>query len=230
MAGWPLPLKQALNAAWQAETLPEVEPRALWGTINRVWASKWNERAYYSRVSNGIDHDDLSIAVLIQRVVEADYAYVIHTVNPLNGSNDEIFAEVVLGMGETLVGNYPGRAFGFTCNKMSLECSILSYPSKSTGLYGHGVIFRSDSNGEDLEKFAGAGLYDSYLAEEPQKCLLNYTEAPLVQDDSFRQRMMRKIAQIGLEVEQACGSPQDIEGAIEQDKFYVVQTRPQVGL
>ncbi len=226
----PDPLRHALSAAWQATALPPVEPGQLWGTINRVWASKWNDRAYYSRVANTIPHQDLSIAVLIQQVVEADYAFVIHTVNPLNGSDDEIFAEVVLGMGETLVGNYPGRAFGFICTKQDLQCSTLSYPSKSRGLYGHGVIFRSDSNGEDLEEFAGAGLYDSYLAEAPQKRLLDYTEEPLVQDTQFRQRMMRDIAKIGLEVEQACGTPQDIEGAIQQGKYYVVQTRPQVGL
>ena len=223
-------LQQALSTTWQAEALPAVEPSSLWGTINRVWASKWNERAYYSRVSNSIAHDDLSIAVLIQQVVEADYAFVIHTVNPLNGSEDEIFAEVVLGMGETLVGNYPGRAFGFTCNKKGLKCSVLSYPSKSIGLYGHGVIFRSDSNGEDLDEFAGAGLYDSYLVEEPEKRLLDYTDEPLVQDETFRQHMMHEIAQIGVVVEEACGSPQDIEGAVEKGDFYVVQTRPQVGL
>ncbi|HKN55331.1 MAG TPA: type I polyketide synthase, partial [Amycolatopsis sp.] len=77
---------------------------------------------------------------------------------------DEVFAEVVLGLGETLVGNYPGRALGFVCRKADLALEVLSYPGKSVGLYGRGVIFRSDSNGEDLEGFAGAGLYDSFLA------------------------------------------------------------------
>ncbi len=60
------------------------------------------------------------MAVLIQQVVEADYAYVIHTANPLTGNRDELYAEVVLGLGETLVGNYPGRALGFVCRKADL--------------------------------------------------------------------------------------------------------------
>src|SRR6266403_519764 len=114
------------------------------------------------------------MAVLIQQVVEADYAFVIHTVNPLTGNREEIYAEVVLGLGETLVGNYPGRALGFVCRKADLVPQILTYPGKSLGLYGKGVIFRSDSNGEDLEGFAGAGLYDSFLAEEPQTRTVNY--------------------------------------------------------
>ena len=40
------------------------------------------------------------MAVLVQQVVSADYAFVIHTVNPLNNNQDEVFAEVVLGLGE----------------------------------------------------------------------------------------------------------------------------------
>jgi alpha-glucan,water dikinase len=36
------------------------------------------------------------------------------------------------------------------------------YPSKSDGMFvRESLIFRSDSNGEDLEGYAGAGLYDS---------------------------------------------------------------------
>lgn len=39
---------------------------------------------------------------------------------------------------------------------------LLGYPSKSVALtVPETLIFRSDSNGEDLEGYAGAGLYDS---------------------------------------------------------------------
>jgi alpha-glucan,water dikinase len=163
-------------------------------------------------------------------VVPADYAFVIHTANPLTGARAEIFAEVVLGMGETLVGNYPGRALGFVCRKDDLKLELLSYPSKSIGIYGKGVIFRSDSNGEDLEGFAGAGLYDSFLAEEPEQRLLDYRDEKLIWDATFRDELLRSIARVGLEVERLLGSAQDIEGAIAGGKLHVVQTRPQVGL
>jgi alpha-glucan, water dikinase len=136
----------------------------------------------------------------------------------------------VLGMGETLVGNYPGRALGFVCRKADLKPELLSYPGKSVGLYGKGVIFRSDSNGEDLEGFAGAGLYDSFLAEEPSHRLLDYRQEKLVWDLKFRDELLRSIARVGLEVERLLGSAQDIEGAIAGGEIHVVQTRPQVGL
>jgi alpha-glucan, water dikinase len=201
-----------------------------WNRIKQVWASKWNERAVLSRARMGVPHDSLFMAVLIQEIVPADYAYVIHTVNPSSDNKNELFAEVVLGLGETLVGNYPGRALSFVWDKSAKKATILSYPSKSVGLYGSGLIFRSDSNGEDLEGYAGAGLYDSVLLDNPRAAALDYSNENLIWDQSFREELLTKIAQVGLEVERACGSPQDVEGATAGGKFYVVQTRPQVGL
>lgn len=225
----PAALQQALRQAWGQAGLPAVPWEKTWTAIRRVWASKWNDRACFSRRAQGIPHDSLQMAVLIQQVVPADYAFVIHTHNPINGNAGEIFAEVVLGMGETLVGNDPGRALGFVCRKEDQQLEILSYPGKSRGTYGKGVIFRSDSNGEDLEGFAGAGLYDSFLAEEPEDRVLDYQKEKLVWDPKFRDELLRSIARIGLEVERVLGSAQDIEGAVAGGQFYVVQTRPQVG-
>jgi alpha-glucan,water dikinase len=88
-----------------------------WECITRVWASKWNGRAYLSRRAMGIPDSDLVMAVLIQQVVDAEYSFVIHTTNPLTGKGDEVYAEIVLGLGETLVANYPGRALSFSCGK-----------------------------------------------------------------------------------------------------------------
>ncbi len=201
-----------------------------WRCIKSVWASKWNERAYLSREARGIPHEDLFMAVLVQEVVEADYAFVIHTANPFTGDRDELYAEVVLGLGETLVGNYPGRALCFTSKKESQEAQVLAYPSKSTGLFGSGLIFRSDSNGEDLAGYAGAGLYDSFMLVPPRKVSLDYTNEPLVWDEDFRKNLMIAISKIGIAVEDALGCAQDIEGAYRQGKYCVVQTRPQVGL
>lgn len=60
----------------------------------QVWASKWNERAYFSTRKVGVNHSDLSMAVLVQEIIQADYAFVIHTTNPSTGDESEIYAEV----------------------------------------------------------------------------------------------------------------------------------------
>src|SRR6185503_15970950 len=227
----PKDLKEALQATMSNAGLNWPDDwEKTWSCIKRVWASKWNDRAFLSRKRMGMPHEALFMAVLIQSVVQADYAFVIHTVNPSTGNANELFAEVVLGLGETLVGNYPGRALSFVCDKTTGKQTLLSYPSKSAGLYGGGLIFRSDSNGEDLAGYAGAGLYDSVLLDEPRHVALDYTQEPLVWDEAFRQNVLGTIGRIGLEIERVCGSPQDIEGAVTQGKYYVVQTRPQVGI
>ena len=201
-----------------------------WMSIKRVWSSKWNERAYLSRMARGIPHEALFMAVLIQEVVEADYSFVMHTVNPFTGDRDEIYAEVVLGLGETLVGNYPGRALSFTCRKREHEPQLLTFPSKSVGLFGGGLIFRSDSNGEDLADYAGAGLYDSVMLQPPREVPLDYSRESLIWNEDFRKNLLVTIAVIGTMIEKAMGSPQDIEGACSKGNYYVVQTRPQVGI
>ena len=55
-------------------------------------------------------------------MVPAAYAFVIHTHNPTNNSAEEVFAEVVLGLGESIVsGLVPGAALSFKCPKSALD-------------------------------------------------------------------------------------------------------------
>ncbi|KAI8527034.1 hypothetical protein RHMOL_Rhmol12G0045200 [Rhododendron molle] len=201
-----------------------------WLAIKKVWASKWNERAYFSTRKVKLDHEYLCMAVLVQEIINADYAFVIHTTNPSSGDSSEIYAEVVKGLGETLVGAYPGRALSFICNKNDLNSpQVLGYPSKPIGLFiRRSIIFRSDSNGEDLEGYAGAGLYDSVPMDEEEKVVLDYSSDQLIKDADFRRSILTSIAGAGNAIEELYGSPQDIEGVVRDGKIYVVQTRPQM--
>lgn len=215
-----------------------------WRALVKVWASKWNERAFVSLRNVGIAHCDLRMSVLVQPVVDADYAFVIHTANPSTGDTTELYAEVVAGLGEVLVGNYPGRALSFAIKKASpLEAKsgtylaldarpeVLGFPSKSVQLKipRDTLIFRSDSNGEDLDGYAGAGLYESVPMDPENETFTDYANDPLVRDEKFRDDVLTKIAQAGVAIEAALdGVAQDIEGVVKDGEIYVVQTRPQV--
>jgi alpha-glucan, water dikinase len=201
-----------------------------WQCIKLVWASKWNERAYYSRRSMGVPDENLMMAVLVQEVVPADYAFVIHTANPITGDRDELVAEIVVGLGESLVGNHPGRAFGFRRHRSKGATQITSFPSKSEGLFGQGLMFRSDSSGEDLMGFAGAGLYDSFMLPQARHRPLDYEREELLWNEELRNKMVEGVADVGAAVEKVFGAPQDIEGVYANGRFFVVQSRPQVGL
>ncbi|KAF6166770.1 hypothetical protein GIB67_005646 [Kingdonia uniflora] len=201
-----------------------------WQAIKKVWASKWNERAYVSCRKANLNHDHLCMAVLVQEVINADYAFVIHTRNPLTGDPSEIYSEIVKGLGETLVGAYAGRAMGFITKKSDQRFPlVVGYPSKQIGLFiKKSLIFRSDSNGEDLEGYAGAGLYDSVPMDKEEKVVLDYSCDRLIVDNSFRLSIFSKIAEVGKIIEGLYGSAQDIEGVVKDGEVYVVQTRPQI--
>ncbi|XP_010439039.1 PREDICTED: alpha-glucan water dikinase 2-like [Camelina sativa] len=201
-----------------------------WMAIKKVWASKWNERAYVSCKKTRLDHDAVCMAVLIQEVICGDYAFVIHTNNPVSGDSTEIYTEVVKGLGETLVGAYPGRAMSFITKKTNLKSpTVISYPSKRIALYSKpSIIFRSDSNNEDLEGNAGAGLYDSVIMDEAEEVVVDYSREPLIVDKAFQMRLFSTIAEAGNVIETLYGSPQDIEGVVKGGHIYIVQARPQV--
>jgi alpha-glucan, water dikinase len=201
-----------------------------WMCIKQVWASKWNDRAYLSRRSVGFADESFAMAVLVQEVVPADYAFVLHTANPITGDRDDLVGEVVLGLGETLVGNHPGRAFGFRHQRSKGTTDITSFPSKTVGLFGQGLMFRSDTNAEDLAGFAGAGLYDSVMLPQARQVVLDYENEDLLWNEDFRKRVLDGMTEVGVAVEKVFGTPQDIEGAYAKGRFFVLQARPQVGL
>ena len=206
----------------------ENEFKEAFNAIKSVWASKFNERVYIATSKVGITLYDIKMSVLCQKIIPAEYSYVIHTKNPTNNDENEVFAEVVSGMGETLVGAYEGQSFSFSFNKKNKSYDIKSYPNKSISLRNSGFIFRSDSNTEDLEGFSGAGLFDSIPMVKDSEVEMLYHNNKLLNDKKFVENLIKKIGELGIGVEKMYGIPQDIEGVYYNNNLYIVQTRPQV--
>ena len=234
----PQSLLDQLSTVLSTNSMTPSSMEALWDAICHVWASVFNDRAWLSRQSMGISDQDLFMSVLIQQLIPANYAFVLHTSDPITGSPDTLHGEIVLGMGEALVSNMPGRALSFVSDSDGTT-SISSYPSKIRALYCDAstdiLMARSDSNGEDLEDFAGAGLYSSVPVPMTsyKSTAVSYVNEPLIWDEAFRQNVFKTLAGIGKNIEKACNSPQDIEGVIRIDdsgvlSVYIVQTRSQV--
>ena len=57
------------------------------------------------------------MAVLVQRIVPAEQAFVIHTTNPTNQQVGEVYCEACEGLGEALVSDMAGQALSFTYDK-----------------------------------------------------------------------------------------------------------------
>lgn len=233
----PQEARDNLTGVMEAGGVPVPKTQEEWckaeKALKAVWASKYNERAYVSTKRVGIGFNDVSMAVLVQRVVSARYAFVIHTTNPMTGDENEIYCELVKGMGEAIVsGTVPGSALAFAARKDDLSNPrIVLYPSKSQGFFVRedSLIFRSDSNGEDLDGYAGAGLYDSVTTAVMTQEVVDYSSDPLISDPEFARDLMCKVCTVGADIEKSLKSPQDIEGVIDPDlNVTVVQTRPQM--
>ena len=76
---------------------------AVVAAVMRCWASMWTARAISYRRSKGFDQVAAKIAVVVQRMVEADTAGVMFTANPMSAATDEIVINATWGLGEALV-------------------------------------------------------------------------------------------------------------------------------
>ncbi|MFH1428807.1 MAG: PEP/pyruvate-binding domain-containing protein, partial [Candidatus Margulisiibacteriota bacterium] len=204
-----------------------------WSAIKGVWASKWNYSAYLSREQRGMPHDHLLLAVLIQPVQKAVYSGVIHTCEPVNNDNNRIVFELVYGNAEILVSGSEGTPMRAHINKKTGQTEIKSLSSLSVGLFTaeDGIIARSDSNGEDLDNYAGAGLYSSIRSIELLKRYVNNND-PIVTDKVFRNEIFSLIQGLAIAVENIKGDKRDIEYIIIKDEvtgkheIVIVQDRP----
>ena len=71
--------------------------------VKKCWASLWTQRAYEYRQRNGFDHLGIGMAVIVQRLVNADSSGVIFTVDPITGERGNMVIEACFGLGEALV-------------------------------------------------------------------------------------------------------------------------------
>jgi rifampicin phosphotransferase len=82
---------------------PNADAEACLRLIKSCWASNWTERAFEYREKNRFDHTKSGMAVLMQRLVQADAAGVAFTADPVSRRRDCVVIETVAGLGDKLV-------------------------------------------------------------------------------------------------------------------------------
>ena len=71
--------------------------------VSRCWASLFTERAVTYRLRNGVDHRQVQMAVVVQRMVFPDAAGILFTADPVTGNRKVASVEASFGLGEALV-------------------------------------------------------------------------------------------------------------------------------
>jgi len=194
---------EGLAGAGLYDSVANVPPHEVSHAVYRVWSSLWTKRAVMSRKKTGIPHERAHMAVLIQQMLIPELSFIMHTVNPINHNPDEIYVELVVGLGETLASSEaPGIPYRMVCNKHTGAVQMLAYASFSHAAWPEPV----------------RGLI---------RKTVDYSRIKLSRDETFKNRLGIRLVAIGRFIEDALGRPQDIEGLLHGDTIYLVQSRPQ---
>lgn len=71
--------------------------------VRRCWSSTFTERAIVYRQHHGIDHRDVQMAVVVQRLIAPDVSGVLFTADPMTSNRRLTVVEATFGLGEALV-------------------------------------------------------------------------------------------------------------------------------
>ena len=70
--------------------------------VKKCWSSLYTPRAIYYRIQKGFRHEDVSIAVVVQKMVNSEKSGVMFTSHPVTGEKLAVI-EAVFGLGEAIV-------------------------------------------------------------------------------------------------------------------------------
>ena len=166
--------------------------------VRNCWASAWSARALAYRHQLGVDNSNVAVAVVAQRMVDADVSGVAFTANPATGARDEMIVNASYGLGEGIVGGTVGPD-EFVLDRDSLAVTDTHLGAKTR------MVVAADVGGTRTVD-VGAG----------QRCL-----------PSLSADQLNELGHQAQAIEELFdGVPQDIEWAFASGKLWLLQSRP----
>jgi len=166
--------------------------------IQLCWASLYNGRAIFYRNAKGFDERSISIAVVVQRMVNSEKAGVLFCANPIDKDQNTVVIEAAWGLGEGVVQGIV-TPDNFWIDKKTYEVTNEFISEKEI------MVVRMSEAG---------GVMEIEVSEDLR-------EAPVLSAEE-----QKKLVDMALKVEAYYKKPQDIEWAIENGQCYLLQSRP----
>lgn len=203
--------------------------------VRRCWASMWSARATAYRQKLEIDHMATSIAVVVQKMVDAEIAGVMFTANPLTVRNDELVINASWGLGEGIVsGVVTPDTYRVANNSDAYALPKPQVPwwnppwlpetyKRAANTYATFMLRDKTIGSKEVQIIrnpeTGRGTVSLTVpAEQQRRFTLTDTQAA-------------ELAALGARVEEFYGGiPQDIEWALRDGTFYVLQSRDITGV
>jgi phosphohistidine swiveling domain-containing protein len=190
-------LPSASFAGQQDTFLNVVGADAVLAAVRQCWASLWTARAVSYRAAQGIDPSTVSLAVVVQRMVDAAVAGVLFTANPVTGRRHEAVIDASPGLGEAVVSG------AVNPDHFVLDSATGKVLERRLG--DKGVVIRP---------LPGGGT--------ERAGQMRMGSAPSLDDTQ-----LAALELLGRRAELHFGSPQDIEWAIGGDgAMWLTQSRP----
>ena len=204
-----------MSAAGLYDSIPNVDLQsydqfAL--AVSKVWASLYTARAVASRKAARVSQKDAKMCALVQVALKPECSFVLHTKHPLTESDQDMYAEMALGLGETLAsGNVRGTPWRFDIAKATKEVTVKTFSS-------FGEMYIADDSNSDSS------------ALQMKRVFCDDGNHWLTTDEKRRNDVVgAKLGGLGIYLESTLGNvPQDVEGCLLSDgTLCVVQARPQ---
>lgn len=186
-----------MSFAGQQDTYLNVHGEAMVLTaVKRCWASLWTARAIGYRERHGIAPADVSLAVVVQELVNADAAGILFTAHPLTGARDQVMINAAWGLGEAIVGGL------VTPDTLLVEKASGTVTSQDIALK------------EVMTVLTPTGTREEPVPEEQR------AQAVLTTGQAA------ELTRLAVQVEDLYGQPMDIEWVQKDGRFLLVQARP----
>ncbi|AUV81147.1 phosphoenolpyruvate synthase [Salinigranum rubrum] len=183
--------------AGQQETFLNVREDDLLQRVKECWASLFSQRAIYYRNQKGFAHDKVDIAVVVQRMVDAEKSGVMFTSHPSTGE-PRIIIEAAWGLGEAVVSGAVSPD-NYVVNRATQRTEDVTVADKKL------MHVKDAETGETVER--------AVPDERREERVLSDEE-------------IARLVDLGEEVERHYGQPQDVEWAIYDGEVYMLQSRP----
>ena len=184
--------------AWagQLESYLYVTRKNLLESVQKCWASLYTPRALFYRVERKMRRKHVSVAVVVQKMVNSEVSGVCFTVHPVTRDKDQMIIEAGWGLGEAIVQGI------ITPDSYVVEKSTLN-------------LVDLNLNSQEKQTVRAKELTE----EKP-------VPAAKRERQKLSEKQIKELAKICIDIEKHYGFPCDIEWALEKKKFYITQSRP----
>lgn len=187
------------DAAWagQLDTYLNTTKTHVLTNVRRCWASLYTPRAIFYRFEKNLRSADISVSVVVQKMVQSEASGVAFSVDPVTEDRNHIVIEGAFGLGEAVVGGHV-TPDAYVVSKDPREIIEKTVAHQERGIFKKET---GDSEWKDIPH---------------EKCT----------SQKISDEQITRLADVIEIIEKHYRHPQDIEWAMEHNNLYILQSRP----